>query len=382
MILFVFYHTVFKMSTLTFLTELYKRDALYFQRMLEFFLQSRFNAIRLYVKEKRQNHVFFSLDGQLIDCRNNRLRFNTITEWYNTTMGTSFKHTDTSIFNSIHISQRVTIQSVLVQVSTKEVEEFLDIKYRSNQVYGFMLRQLKARKIFNSTEKRQVFTMKWQDRLYTVEHNKVVAEGGYSVVSLLDYVCGSENQLTGLYYVDHKGNELLLTEDLASLVSTMASVPVITEPNKSLADIRSEMDQLSDRRIFEMDALEERLTAVFRSEISPLQIQIQDLQASSKQQQQTIQTLQDLVHHQQQTIQALQTNYAQQAQTQQTLCTLQAQDHQLLLAVCSQQAQMYQAQQEQIQTLQTQVGSHQHYIQSFLQNCQYAPSEFLRSMYV
>lgn len=201
-------------SPLFFLNELYCRNAPYFQRMLEFFLRSRFTAVRIYCLAKPKESVFFSITGKLICCSDNNIQFHTLTDWYNSVSGKDIPKGDTSIFSEIHISKRMSMQGILSIVTHKEVEEFMDLKYRSSTVYAFVIRRLKARQILCKTTRGQSFRIHWQERFYTVQHSITVAEGPYSVGPFLDYVCDSETTLTGLFWDDGTGKRILLTEDI------------------------------------------------------------------------------------------------------------------------------------------------------------------------
>ena len=334
------------MSPLSFLHELYRCDAAYFQRLLDFFLQSRFHTVRLWVNQKHREPVFLSTEGEVVHCVDRSRRWKTLTEWYNDTTDSRYAAGDPAVFEHIHITRRVNIGNILKTIAHKEVDEFVDMKYRSSQVYHWILRRLKARQMTYTAT--QVFQIQWEDRVYEVEKNKTTTDDGYSVAPFLKYMC-DETHPTGVLWRDTNGPWILLTEDLPLPKS---SSEVFSEPSDITQDfthfsVESELQELKDR--FQeyvesekqaRDELLEELSCVrselsnAQSELSVLRSETQDLRAYNQEILQSFQGLQAFVYQNYQILQGVQSATNQQEQVIQGLQSL-ANQQQFTIQNCS-----------------------------------------------
>jgi hypothetical protein len=231
---------------------LYIRDAAYFQRMVEFFLHGRFKAVRPFLEGKEREEVFFTVEGELVNVRNNRRRFATFTEWYNDGFGTSCDMNDTNIFNKIWVTRRVTLMDILKTVTAKERDEFLDIKYLSSIAYGYIQRRMRVKFIaVSGVDKKQAVTVEWQGRKYYVSHTNTTTDMGFSVVRFLHTICGEESAIHGLYCIMEDGSKVLLNEEVEEaeevekvVVEKEALLPTPMVPNTELEDLKKEVADL------------------------------------------------------------------------------------------------------------------------------------------
>lgn len=304
------------MSPLSFLHNLYRHDVAYFQRMLDFFLQSRFESVHLWIAEKRREPVFLSTEGAIVHCVDHTRRWKTLTEWYNTITDQAFTVGDPAIFDHIHITRRVTVQNILSTITQKEVDEFVDMKYRSSQVYHWILRRLKARQMTCTDTK--VFQIQWGSRVYEVEKNKTSTEGGYSVGPFLDYMC-DEKQPSSISWKDEKGLWVLLTEDLppASVISESSDITPDFTPSLVESDLQEMKDRFQEyveSEKWARDELLEELSCV-QSELSATQTELSSLRSEVQEILQSFQGLQALVYQNYQTLQGLSALTNQQEQT-------------------------------------------------------------------
>lgn len=170
----------------------YFRDPLYFQRMLEFFLHARFRAVRIYIAEKRKEEcMFFGMDGSLVDVSNNRRRFKTLTDWYNAAFKTKHDIYYTGVFSQIRITQQVNLNEILQTVKRSEVAEFQDMKYRSNIAYNYIFRRLRALFINCDWQKKQDYLIFWKGHTYSVANNHTYAMDGGNINVFLKQFIGS-----------------------------------------------------------------------------------------------------------------------------------------------------------------------------------------------
>jgi hypothetical protein len=240
------------MSIASSLFQVYVRDPAYFQRMVEFFLHGRFKAVRPFLEGKEREEVFFTVEGELVDIRNNRRRFATFTDWYNAGFGTSCTMNDTDIFNKIWVTRRVTLMDILKTVTAKEREEFLDVKYLSSIAYGYIQRRMRVKFIaVGSGDKKQAVTVEWQGRKYYVSHINTTTDMGFSVVRFLHTICGEESAIRGLYCIMEDGSKVLLNEEVEEaeevekvVVEKAALLPTPMVPNTELEDLKKEVADL------------------------------------------------------------------------------------------------------------------------------------------
>jgi hypothetical protein len=241
------------MSIASSLFHLYIRDAAYFQRMVEFFLHGRFKAVRPFLEGKEREEVFFTVEGELVNVRNNRRRFATFTEWYNDGFGTSCAMNDTDIFNKIWVTRRVTLMDILKTVTAKERDEFLDIKYLSSIAYGYIQRRMRVKfvAVGSGVDKKQAVTVEWQGRKYYVSHTNTTTDMGFSVVRFLHTICGEESAIHGLYCIMEDGSKVLLNEEVEEaeevekvVVEKAALLPTPMVPNTELEDLKKEVADL------------------------------------------------------------------------------------------------------------------------------------------
>jgi hypothetical protein len=247
------------MSIASSLFQLYVRDPAYFQRMVEFFLHGRFKAVRPFLEGKEREEVFFTVEGELVDVRNNRRRFATFTDWYNAGFGTSCAMNDTDIFNKIWVTRRVTLMDILKTVTAKEREEFLDVKYLSSIAYGYIQRRMRVKFIAvgsggsggSGGDKKHAVTVEWQGRKYYVSHINTTTDMGFSVVRFLHTICGEESAIRGLYCIMEDGSKILLNEEVEEVekvvVEKTALLPTPntpTIPNTELEDLKKEVADL------------------------------------------------------------------------------------------------------------------------------------------
>ncbi len=218
------------MSLLASFLSLYSREPAYFQRMVEFFLHARFKAVRPFLEGKeREESMFFTVEGELVDVRDNRRRFATFTDWYNSVFGTAYTRSDTEIFQKIYVTRRVTLLDILHTVGKKERDEFLDSKYLSSLAYGYIQRRMRARFIAFKWDKKQTVTVEWDGRKYYVSHTNTTTDMGFSVVRFLHTICGEESAIHGLYCCLEDGSKILLNEE----VDTVAAVAAVAAAEKT-----------------------------------------------------------------------------------------------------------------------------------------------------
>lgn len=244
----------YKMSIASSFFALYARDSAYFQRMVEFFLQSRLKAVRPFLEGKeREECVFFTVKGDLVDIRNNRRRFATFTDWYNAAFGTKLGLDNTEIFRKIYVTRRVRLMDILTTVSAKERDEFLDIKYLSSIAYGYIQRRMRAKFIAFEYDKKQTVAVEWQGRKYYVAYTNTTTDNGFSVIRFLHTICGEESAIQGLYCILENGEKILLNEEEvgavgAAEVTKIAEVPDVVAKTeaaaKELEDLKKEVAYL------------------------------------------------------------------------------------------------------------------------------------------
>lgn len=201
-------------SPLDFMYELFCRDSAYFQRMLEFFLHARFRQIRLSFQpgRKSKDAVFFSIEGQLIHVENNKIRFNTLTDWYNSYMKTRHSVISLEHFKEIHITPRQSIYAILTSITHRELEEFIDLKYRSSVAYLYVTRCMRNKRIACDWNKTASFTVDWEGNTYTV--SRTLVESSVHVGNFLDAICDTEHVMRGLYLKQGSALTLLTEEKL------------------------------------------------------------------------------------------------------------------------------------------------------------------------
>lgn len=194
----------------------YIREPAYFQRMVEFFLHARFKAVRIFLKEKKDECVFFAIDGTLIDTKNNKRRFATFTDWYNSVFATSHSLTKRDIFSEIYITPRVNLITILSSITQKEFDEFLDIKYRSSLAYNYIVRRMRAKFMHPCSDKKTTFTIEWDGHIYYVSHMNTRSGSStenYLVDPFLSTICDETVPMKGLYIVLTDDTKVLLTEE-------------------------------------------------------------------------------------------------------------------------------------------------------------------------
>ncbi len=200
-------------SQIAFLYELFCRDPAYFQRLLEFLLHARFRSVRLNLRGAlKQDAVFFSLEGQLINIENNKKRFNTLTEWYNATKGTKHARIGLDQFKEIMVTSKFSIYQIIETVRDKEVADFIDMKYRSSILFTYISHRIRAKRMSFTWDKSQTFSIEWNGVQYSVTHTHTSTEAKLSVGHLLDAITNPEEPITGLYLIQ-SGKKHLLTED-------------------------------------------------------------------------------------------------------------------------------------------------------------------------
>jgi hypothetical protein len=221
--------------------------------MVEFFLHGRFKAVRPFLEGKEREEVFFTVEGELVNVRNNRQRFATFTDLYNAGFGTSCAMTDTEIFNKIWVTRRVTLMDILKTVTAKERDEFLDIKYLSSIAHGYIQRRMRVKFIAVGSvgDKKQAVTVEWQGRKYYVSHINTTTDMGFSVVRFLHTICGEESAIHGLYCIMEDGSKVLLNEEVEEaeevekvVVEKAALLPTPNTPNTELEDLKKEVADL------------------------------------------------------------------------------------------------------------------------------------------
>ncbi len=245
-------HISYTMSLLASFLSLYSREPAYFQRMVEFFLHARFKAVRPFLEGKeREESMFFTVEGELVDVRDNRRRFATFTDWYNAVFGTAYTRSETEIFQKIYVTRRVTLMDILQTVGKKEHDEFLDIKYLSSLAYGYIQRRMRARFIAFKWDKKQTATVEWDGRKYYVSHTNTTTDMGFSVVRFLHTICGEESAIHGLYCCLEDGSKVLLNEEVEEVAAVAAeetkTKPLLpTPPSESpaIAELKKQMEDL------------------------------------------------------------------------------------------------------------------------------------------
>ncbi len=196
-----------------FLYELFCRDPAYFQRMLEFLLHARFRSVRLNLRGAlKQDAVFFSLEGQLINIENNKKRFNTLTEWYNAIKGSKHTRIGLEQFKEIMATPKFSIYQILETVRDKEVADFIDMKYRSSILFTYISHRIRSKRMPFTWDKSQTFAVEWNGVEYSVTHTHTSTNENISVGHLLDAITAPEEPITGLYLLQ-SGKKYLLTED-------------------------------------------------------------------------------------------------------------------------------------------------------------------------
>lgn len=212
--------------------ELFCRDPAYFQRMLEFFLHSRFRMVRLSFQpgKRAKEAVFFSIEGQLINVENNKVRFPTLTAWYNDYMKTTHSILSLEHFKEIHISTKHSIYHILKSISHRELEEFIDLKYRSSVAYLYVTRCMRNKRIACDWNKTASFIVEWEGNTYTVTRNTVNAS--VHVGPFLDAICDTEHTMYGLYLKQGSSVTLLTEEKLLE----EPEEPEVCEPSKLVFD--------------------------------------------------------------------------------------------------------------------------------------------------
>ncbi len=217
-----------------FLYELFCRDPAYFQRLLEFLLHSRFRAVRLALQGGlKKDTVFFSIEGQLINIENNKIRFSTITEWYNSIKGTEHTRIELEQFKEILATNRISIYQILETVRDKEIADFIDLKYRSSILFIYISHRIRAKRLPFSWDKSQTFTVEWKDVVYNVSHTNTTTQQNISVGYILDAITAPEEPITGLYLIQ-SGKKYLLTEDSMSAPVRMPGLLSAPTPEQIL----------------------------------------------------------------------------------------------------------------------------------------------------
>ncbi len=259
--------------------ETYFRDPLYFQRMLEFLLHARFRAVRIYFPEKRKEEcVFFAVDGTLVDVQNNKRRFKTLTDWYNAVYKTNHDMYFTGIFSKIHISQRINLNEILQSISSSEIAEFHDVKYRSNLAYNYIFRRLRAHFIECDWEKKQDYVVEWKGHSYTVSSNHTYSTGG-NVNKFLGQFVGSK-EVVGLQICLTDGTRRNLVDPVESKeVKDVESKEEV--PRESILEemLRTEISRWQEtiHSITEEQARVNEENQAMRQELEDMKKQMQDM---------------------------------------------------------------------------------------------------------
>ncbi len=278
--------------------ETYFRDPAYFQRMLEFFLHARFRAVRLHIQDKKSESVFFAVDGTLVNVRNNKRRFSTLTEWFNAVQGTGHDMYYTGIFNQIYITHRVTIGDILRTVDLSEIREFQDTKYRSSIAYNYIFRRLRANFIGCDWEKQQVYEVVWKGHTYAVAINNTYSADGGNVRIFLEKFVGNK-EVPGLEICLADGTRRFVTEPVGKEVPR--DVPK-DSPKEEPVEIPREslMEDWMKREMKEWGAkIEEILESqiILRQENEHMQTELEELKKQNASMSQQMQTLAGQCNH-------------------------------------------------------------------------------------
>lgn len=216
------------MTIASYFFDLYESEPAYFQRMVEFFLHARFKAVRPFLEGKeREESVFFTVEGELVNIRDNRRRHATFTDWYNAAFRTHYDRENVEVFRKIFVTRRVTLMDILMTVGPKERDEFLDCKYLSSLAYGYIQRRMRAKFIAFKWDKKQTVTVEWSGRKYYVSHTNTTTDMGFSVVRFLHTICGEESAIHGLYCILEDGSKVLLNEEREETVGAAGAAGTV-----------------------------------------------------------------------------------------------------------------------------------------------------------
>ncbi len=227
----------------------YTQNPQYFQRLLEYFLRSRFRAVRLFFRGKLE-WMYFAVDGRICDTHDRERRYESLTDWYNAEHSTSYPLWFTEIFKEIHVTGRLSILDILGTVTPKEIAEFRDESYRASLAFGYIWRRMHAKDIpcDHRAKKQQAVCVEWEGGRYYVEHTRVRGAAGQSVERFLDAMA-SEEPPTGLYHIGcADGARTLLTDvdaDAETVVDEADVAPAwALRILQELADIRRTQQEI------------------------------------------------------------------------------------------------------------------------------------------
>ena len=267
--------------------EKYFHNPLHFQRMLEFFLHARFRAVRIFIAGKQRDEcMFFATDGSLVDARNNKRRFATLTDWFNAAQKTNYDLYFTGLFQQIHITNRINLNEILTTVSPAEIAEFHDTKFRSNLAYNYIFRRLRANFIDCDWEKQQIYSVAWRGHTYNVSTNNTYTTDGGNIRVFLNQFVGNQD-VPGLEVCITDGSRRNLTDPVVPAEPVQAKEEILEEvpaqevPPESLMEewMRGEMKVWEEKiqSLIHEQSVSNQENQQMRVEIEGLRGQVQAL---------------------------------------------------------------------------------------------------------
>ncbi len=197
--------------------EIYFRNPMYFQRMLEFVLHQKFRTVRIHMRDMKDTEcMFFTVDGRIMDVSDDKRRFDTITDWYNAVHNTTFPIIYPGIFEEIYITQRNSLSSVIESVTQKDIQSFRDLRYKSSVAYNRIVRILRTKYIRFMWDKKTPLALEWNGVNISLGRLHASAEHGNmnAMDNLLDILGNEEKTIPGLVFIRDTGERVQLFDDV------------------------------------------------------------------------------------------------------------------------------------------------------------------------
>jgi hypothetical protein len=134
-------------------------------------------------------------------------RYDTLTEWYNEVKKTKLNINDPSLFAQIYLSNRVTLESLINFANPLEIDEFVDRRYNSHQLYMYAYRRLIMKHYTIEWSRDHEFLLEWKGNQYKVGYSYIHTKNEGSVIKIFDAL--TSNTLQDLYCVSKDGRVLL-----------------------------------------------------------------------------------------------------------------------------------------------------------------------------